>query len=112
MRPRRVDRLDPEKEATLRILLTCVSLACAVAILMISHAERRQEAALDALSNYRLKKSGIAMIGTASRTRDKINNSVFGSSYEAGVRQVQPFPQFASAGKRPFRTDVVSAPIV
>jgi hypothetical protein len=39
----------------LRILLTCVSLACAVAILMISHAERRQEAALDALSNYRLK---------------------------------------------------------
>jgi hypothetical protein len=55
MRPRRVDRLDPEKEATLRILLTCVSLACAVAILMISHAERRQEAALDALSNYRLK---------------------------------------------------------
>ena len=39
----------------MRILLTCVSLACAVAILMISHAERRQEAALDALSNYRLK---------------------------------------------------------
>ena len=42
-------------EATLKILLTCVSLACAVAMLMISHAERRQEAALDALSNYRLK---------------------------------------------------------
>ena len=41
--------------ATLKILLTCVSLACAVAMLMISHAERRQEAALDALSNYRLK---------------------------------------------------------
>ena len=39
----------------MRILLTCVSLACAVAILMISHAERGQEAALDALSNYRLK---------------------------------------------------------
>ena len=42
-------------EATLKILLTCVSLACAVAMLMISHAKRRQEAALDALSNYRLK---------------------------------------------------------
>ena len=42
-------------EATLKILLTCVSLACAVAMLMISHAERRKEAALDALSNYRLK---------------------------------------------------------
>ena len=39
----------------MKILLTCVSLACAVAMLMISHAERRQEAALDALSNYRLK---------------------------------------------------------
>ena len=39
----------------MKILLTCVSLAGAVAMLMISHAERRQEAALDALSNYRLK---------------------------------------------------------
>ena len=39
----------------MKILLTCVSLACAVAVLIISHAERRQEAALDALSNYRLK---------------------------------------------------------
>ena len=43
------------KEATLRILLACMSLACAAAMLMISHAERRQEAALDALSNYKLK---------------------------------------------------------
>ena len=43
------------KEATLRILLACISLACAAAMLMISHAERRQEAALDALSNYKLK---------------------------------------------------------
>ena len=39
----------------MKILLTCVSLACAVAMLMIFHAERRQEAALEALSNYRLK---------------------------------------------------------
>ena len=43
------------KEGALRILLACVSLACVAAMLMISHAERRQEAALDALSNYRLK---------------------------------------------------------
>jgi hypothetical protein len=41
--------------ATLRILLTCISLACAAAVLIISHAERQQEAALDALSNYKLK---------------------------------------------------------
>jgi hypothetical protein len=39
----------------LRILLACMSLACAAAMLMISHAERRQEAALDALSNYKLR---------------------------------------------------------
>jgi hypothetical protein len=39
----------------LRILLTCIGLACAGAVLIISHAERQQEAALDALSNYKLK---------------------------------------------------------
>ena len=39
----------------MRILLTCISLACAGAVLIISHAERQQEAALDALSNYKLK---------------------------------------------------------
>jgi hypothetical protein len=39
----------------LRILLNCIILACAAAVLMISHAERQQEAALDALSNYKLK---------------------------------------------------------
>ena len=39
----------------MRILLTCLSLACAGALLIISHAERQQEAALDALSNYELK---------------------------------------------------------
>jgi hypothetical protein len=39
----------------LRILLTCISLALAAAVLIISHAERQQEAALDALSNYTLK---------------------------------------------------------
>ena len=39
----------------MKILLTCISLACAAAVLMISHAERQQEAALDALSNYKLK---------------------------------------------------------
>jgi hypothetical protein len=30
-------------------------LACAAAVLIISYAERQQEAALDALSNYKLK---------------------------------------------------------
>ena len=39
----------------MRILLACLSLACATAVLIISHAERQQEAALDALSNYKLK---------------------------------------------------------
>ena len=43
------------REASLRILLTCMGLACAAAVLIISHAERQQEAALDALSNYELK---------------------------------------------------------
>ena len=46
--------LDVVTEGTLRILLTCLSLACAGALLIISHAER-QEAALDALSDYKLK---------------------------------------------------------
>ena len=42
-------------EANLRILLTCLSLACAATVLIIFYAERQQEAALDALSNYKLK---------------------------------------------------------
>ena len=39
----------------MRILLACLSLACAAAVLIIVYAERQQEAALDALSNYKLK---------------------------------------------------------
>ena len=39
----------------MRILLTCLILAGAAVVLMIFHAERQQEAALDALSNYKLK---------------------------------------------------------
>ena len=39
----------------MRILLACLILACVAAVLMIFHAERQQEAALDALSNYKLK---------------------------------------------------------
>ena len=38
-------------EANLRILLACLSLACAAAVLIICYAERQQEAALEALSN-------------------------------------------------------------
>ena len=41
------------KEASLRILLTWLGLACAATMLMISHAERRQEAALDRLASYK-----------------------------------------------------------
>ena len=40
----------------MRILLTCIILACVAAVLMIFHAERQQEDALDALSNYKLMK--------------------------------------------------------
>ena len=43
------------KEANLRILLTCLGLAGAATMLMVFYAERQQEAALDALSNYKLK---------------------------------------------------------
>jgi hypothetical protein len=43
------------KEATMRILLTCLWLACAATVFMISHAEKRQEAALESLSNYKRK---------------------------------------------------------
>ena len=42
-------------EGTLRILLTCISLACAAIVLMISYAEKQQEIALDTLSSYKLK---------------------------------------------------------
>ena len=41
------------KEASLRILLTRLGLACAATMLMISHAERQQEAALDRLASYK-----------------------------------------------------------
>ena len=39
----------------MRLLLTCLGLAGAATMLMIFYAERQQEAALDALSNYKLK---------------------------------------------------------
>jgi hypothetical protein len=39
----------------LRILLTCIGLACAALMLMISYAEKQQEVALDTLSSYKLK---------------------------------------------------------
>jgi hypothetical protein len=47
------------KEARLRILLTWLGLACAATMLMISHAERQQEAALDRLSSYELKPQSV-----------------------------------------------------
>ena len=44
-----------QKEVGLRILLTCIGLACAAIVLMISYAEKQQEIALDTLSSYKLK---------------------------------------------------------
>ena len=39
----------------MRILVTCIGLACAAIVLMISYAEKQQEIALDMLSSYKLK---------------------------------------------------------
>lgn len=39
----------------MRILLTFIGLACAASLLFISYSERQQQAALDALSNYKLE---------------------------------------------------------
>jgi hypothetical protein len=44
-----------QKEASLRILLTCIGLAWAATALLVSYAERQQEAALERLSSYKLK---------------------------------------------------------
>ena len=37
------------------MFLTCMGLACMAAVLSISYAERQQQAALDALSSYKLE---------------------------------------------------------
>jgi hypothetical protein len=47
------------KESSLRLLLTRISLACAAAVLIISCAERQQEAALDRLSSYERAKIAV-----------------------------------------------------
>jgi hypothetical protein len=44
-----------QKEASMRILLTSMGLACAAIMLMLSYAEKQQEVALDTLSSYKLK---------------------------------------------------------
>ena len=43
------------KEGTLRILLTCIGLALVSDLLIISYAERQQQAAIDVLSTYKLE---------------------------------------------------------
>ena len=43
------------EEAVLRILQTCIGLACAAIVLMSAYSEKQQEIALDALSSYKLK---------------------------------------------------------
>lgn len=45
-----------QKEAGVKILLTCIGLAWAATMLLISHAEKQQEAALDRLSSYKLQR--------------------------------------------------------
>ena len=50
------------------MLLTCLSLACAGALLIISHAERQQEAALDALSDYKLKSQPVVYDDLTARS--------------------------------------------
>ena len=44
-----------QKEASLRILLACIGLAWAATALLVSLAEKQQEAALERLSSYKLK---------------------------------------------------------
>ena len=63
-------------ETTLRILLTCLSLACAAAVLIISYAERQQEAALDALSNFKLNPQPVLYdaAGVAPKTIHAVDN--------------------------------------
>ena len=43
----------------MRILVTCIGLACAAIVLMISYAEKQQEIALDMLSSYKLKPQAV-----------------------------------------------------
>ena len=44
-----------QKEASLRILLACIGLAWAATALLVSLAEKQQEAALERLSSYKLR---------------------------------------------------------
>jgi hypothetical protein len=42
-----------------RILLTCIALASAATMLLFSHAEKQQEAALERLSSYKLERQHV-----------------------------------------------------
>ena len=50
----------------MRVLLTCIGLACTVALLTISYAEKQQQSALEELSNYQLKPQPVAFTVGAS----------------------------------------------
>jgi hypothetical protein len=63
------------KEATLRILLTCIGLACAAALLIISYAERQQQAALDALSDYKLEPQSAIFAAGISTTPPRYSDT-------------------------------------
>jgi hypothetical protein len=62
------------KEGTLRILLTCIALACAADLLIISYAERQQQAALDALSNYKLEPQPVVFTAGVSTTASRYSD--------------------------------------
>ena len=48
-----------QQEASLRILLTCIGLAWAATVLLVSYAEKQQEAALERLSSYKLRQQPV-----------------------------------------------------
>ena len=59
------------KEGTLRILLTCIGLAFVSDLLIISYAERQQQAAIDALSDYKLEpQPAISAAGVSTTAED------------------------------------------
>ena len=54
-----IRNIDLPKGGHLEDMLTCLGLACAATMLMISYAEKQQETALDKLSSYELKPQSV-----------------------------------------------------
>jgi hypothetical protein len=62
----------------LRILPTCIVLACAAALLIVSLAERQQQAALDELSNYKLERQPVSFAAGVSTTPPRYSDTAEG----------------------------------